>query len=68
MVSVDVRVDHHVRHQDCDCAKFVESVGAPVPLGTGNLTAAEVTRLTGLSVHALSHWRQSVAMLLRWRQ
>jgi excisionase family DNA binding protein len=30
-----------------------------VPLGVGNLTAAEVAQLTGLSVHTLSYWRQS---------
>jgi excisionase family DNA binding protein len=30
-----------------------------VPLAVGNLTAAEVARLTGLSVHTLSYWRQS---------
>jgi excisionase family DNA binding protein len=30
-----------------------------VPLGAGNLTAAEVAQLTGLSVHTLSYWRQS---------
>ena len=44
---------------DCDCGKFVESENARVPLGTGNLTAAEVAELTGLSVHTLSYWRQS---------
>ncbi|AGB21674.1 hypothetical protein Mycsm_01257 [Mycobacterium sp. JS623] len=28
-------------------------------LGVGNLTAAEVAQLTGISVHTLSYWRQS---------
>ena len=44
---------------DCDCATFVESGDARVPLGVGTLTAAEVAQLTGLSVHTLSYWRQS---------
>lgn len=44
---------------DCDCVKFVELSDARVPLGSGNLTAAEVAQLTGLSVHTLSYWRQS---------
>lgn len=44
---------------DCDCAKFVEPSDARVPLGTGNLTPAEVAQLSGLSVHTLSYWRQS---------
>ncbi len=29
-----------------------------MPLGKDNLTAAEVGRLLGLSVHTLSYWRQ----------
>lgn len=44
---------------DCECRKFLEAADARVPLGTGNLTAAEVAQLTGLSVHTLSYWRQS---------
>ena len=43
---------------DCDCQKVVEGIGARVPLGKDNLTAAEVGRLLGLSVHTLSYWRQ----------
>jgi len=39
---------------DCDCVKFVEPSDARVPLGTANLTAAEVVQLTGLLVHTLS--------------
>lgn len=38
---------------------FIGGDQARVPLGTGNLTAAEVSQLTGLSVHTLSYWRQS---------
>ncbi|CAM3139439.1 helix-turn-helix transcriptional regulator [Mycobacterium simiae] len=30
-----------------------------MPLGIGNLTTAEVSQLTGLSVHTLNYWRQS---------
>ncbi len=44
---------------DCECRKFLEAAHARVPLGTGNLTAAEVAQLTELSVHTLSYWRQS---------
>lgn len=44
---------------DGDCSKFVETNEARVPLGIGNLTAAEVAQLTGISVHSLSDWRQS---------
>ena len=44
---------------DCECAKFLEPSDARVPLGVGNLTAAEVAQLIGLSVHTLSYWRQS---------
>ncbi len=39
---------------DCDCQRVVEGIGARVPLGKDNLTAAEVGRLLGLSVHTLS--------------
>ena len=35
---------------DCDCPEFVEDTDARVPLGTGNLTAAEVAHLTGIYV------------------
>ncbi|MGY4650500.1 helix-turn-helix transcriptional regulator [Mycobacterium sp. URHB0021] len=44
---------------ECDCTMFVDPGDARVPLGVGNLTAAEVAQLTGLSVHTLSYWRQS---------
>lgn len=44
---------------ECICVKFDESADSRVPLGVGNLTAAEVAQLTGLSVHTLSYWRQS---------
>jgi hypothetical protein len=36
-----------------------------VPLGKDNLTAAEVGRLLGLSVHTLSYWSSSIVGLLR---
>jgi DNA-binding transcriptional MerR regulator len=44
---------------NCDFPKFVEADDARVPIGNGNLTAAEVAQLTDLSVHTLSYWRQS---------
>lgn len=44
---------------DCECRAFVEQDEARVPLGTENLTAAEVAQLTGISVHTLSYWRQT---------
>ena len=39
---------------DCDCQKVVEGIGARVPVGKDNLTAAEVGRRLGLSVHTLT--------------